>query len=101
MIDVGTADEQGYKIGDPVKIATVQPVSEFKIVGLAQYGDVSSLGSATFAVFTIPTAQSLLDRQGKFDAISVAAKDGVTPQQLAKEIQPVLPSDALVRTGAE
>ena len=30
--------------------------------------------SATFAVFTIPTAQELFDRQGKLDAISVAAK---------------------------
>jgi putative ABC transport system permease protein len=101
VIDVGTADEQGYKVGDPVKIATVQPVREFKVVGLAQYGDVSSLGSATFAVFTIPAAQSLLDREGEFDAISVAGKDGVTPQQLVNEIQPVLPNNALVRTGAQ
>jgi putative ABC transport system permease protein len=99
VIDVGTADEQGYKIGDPVKIATVQPVSEFKIVGLAQYGDVSSLGSATFAVFTIPAAQALLDREGQFDAISVAGKSGTTPQKLVSEIRPILPNNALVRTG--
>jgi putative ABC transport system permease protein len=101
VIDTATADEQGYKIGDTVRIATIQPVRPFKLVGLAQYGDVSSLGSATFAVFTIPTAQSLLDRIGKFDAISVAGKDGVTPQQLVNEIRPLLPSDALVRTGAQ
>jgi putative ABC transport system permease protein len=101
VIDVGTADEQGYKVGDTVKIATIEPVREFTIVGLAQYGDVSSLGSATFAVFTIPTAQSLLDRVGKFDAISVAGKDGVTPQQLVSEIQPILPDNALVRTGEQ
>ena len=47
----------------------------------------SSLGTATFTVFDLPTAQRLLDREGQFDAISVAAKDGVTPEQLQREIQ--------------
>jgi putative ABC transport system permease protein len=99
VIDANTADEQGYKIGDSIKIATLQPVREFKLVGLAQYGDVASLGSATFTVFTIPTAQSLLDRIGQFDEISVAARAGVTQEQLVNEIRPVLPATAQVRTG--
>jgi putative ABC transport system permease protein len=99
VIDAGTADEQGYKIGDTVQIATLQPVREFKLVGLAQYGDVASLGSATFAVFSMPTAQSLLDRIGQFDAISVAAKEGTTPQQLVNQITPILPATAQVRSG--
>ena len=101
VLDAGTADEQGYRIGDTVPIATVQPVRDFEITGLAQYGDVASLGSATFAVFTIPTAQALLDREGQFDAISVAAKDGVTPAQLVAEIQPILPDNAIARTGQQ
>ena len=99
VIDTGTADEQGYKIGDTVKIATLQPVKSFHLVGLAQYGDVSSLGSATFAVFTIPTAQALLDRVGKFDTIAVAAKEGVSQQAIAEEIKPLLPPTAQVRTA--
>jgi putative ABC transport system permease protein len=100
VIDANTADEQGYKIGDTVKIATLQPVKSFKLVGLAQYGDVASLGSATFTVFTIPAAQQLLDREGQYDDISVAAKEGVTQQQLVQEIRPILPATAQVRTGA-
>ncbi|MEO8290865.1 MAG: ABC transporter permease, partial [Gaiellaceae bacterium] len=99
VIDAGTADEQGYKIGDTIKIATLQPVREFKLVGLAQYGDVASLGSATFTVFSMPTAQSLLDRIGQFDAISVAAKDGTTTQELISQIRPILPPTAQVRSG--
>jgi putative ABC transport system permease protein len=101
VIDEATADEQGYKIGDSVKIATIQPVRSFKLVGLAQYGDVSSLGSATFVVFTIPTAQSLLDRIDAYDSIQVAARDGVSPEQLVREIRPILPASAQVRTGAQ
>jgi putative ABC transport system permease protein len=99
VIDTGTADEQGYKIGDTVKIATLQPVKSFHVVGLAQYGDVSSIGSATFAVFTIPTAQALLDRVGKFDVIAVDAKEGVSQQAIADEIKPLLPPTAQVRTA--
>jgi putative ABC transport system permease protein len=101
VIDTATADEQGYKIGDTVRIGTLQPVQPFKLVGLAQYGDVASLGSATFAVFTIPTAQSLFDRIDSYDSIQVAAKDGVTPQALANEIRPIVPASAQVRTGAQ
>jgi putative ABC transport system permease protein len=101
VIDVATAEEQGYKVGDTIKIATLQPVQSFKLVGLAQWGQVESLGSATFADFTVPAAQELLDREGQFDAIQVAAKDGVTPQQLAREIEPILPSDAVARTGQQ
>jgi putative ABC transport system permease protein len=102
VIDAGTADNEGYKVGDTVKIATLKPVQPFKLTGIAQYGSVKSLGTATFAVFTIPTAQALLDRKDQYDLISVAAKNGTTPNQLASEIQKVVPAkDAQVRTGVE
>ena len=101
VIDTGTADDQGYGVGDSVQIGTLKPVQSFRVTGVAQYGSVSSLGSVTFAVFTIPAAQELLDRQGQFDAISVAAKDGVTPAQLVEEIKPILPATAQVQTGVE
>jgi len=101
VIDAGTADKQGYAVGDSVRIGTLKPVQSFRVSGVAQYGSVSSLGTATFAVFTIPTAQTLLERKGKFDAISISAKEGVTPEQLVEQIKPVLPPTAQVRTGVE
>ena len=99
VIDATTADEQGYKVGDSIKIATLKPVRSFDLVGLAQYGDVASIGSATFTVFSIPTAQVLLDRVGTYDTISVDGKEGVTQQALADEIKPILPPTAQVRTA--
>jgi putative ABC transport system permease protein len=101
VIDAGTADEQGYDVGDSVRIGTLKPARSFRVVGIAQYGSVSSLGTATFAVFTIPTAQELLEREGEYDAISVAAKDGVSPEELVADIKPILPPSAQVRTGLE
>src|SRR6185312_12345349 len=51
--------------------------------------------------FDVPTAQALLGKRGVFDAISVAAKNGVSPAQLKRQIQPVLPPTAEVKTAAE
>jgi putative ABC transport system permease protein len=100
VIDAGTADREGYEVGDKIDIATIQPKQEFEITGIAKFGDVDSLGTATFAIFDLPTAQKLLDREGQVDSISVAGVEGTTPEQLINEIQPILPADAQVRSGA-
>jgi putative ABC transport system permease protein len=101
VIDAGVADREDFAVGQTIQISTLKPKQDFEVVGIAQYGDVKSLGTATFAIFDIATAQTLFEREGKFDAISVAGKDGVTPEQLIDEIQPLLPADAQVRTGLE
>ncbi|MBA2615219.1 MAG: ABC transporter permease [Actinobacteria bacterium] len=102
VIDSGTADREGYAIGDKVQISTLEPAEEFEIVGLAQYGNTDSLGNATFAAFTISEAQRLLHRDGQLDAVSVAARDGVTPTALVKDLRSELPGDVVnVRTGLE
>jgi putative ABC transport system permease protein len=101
VIDEGTAETQNYGVGETVRIATLKPVRPFKVVGIARYSNVESLGTATFAVFTIPAAQELLDRPNQFDMIQVAAKEGVEPTELVEEIKPVLPPTAEVRSGVE
>jgi putative ABC transport system permease protein len=96
VVDAGAADEQGYEVGDRVEISTLQPKRSFELVGVAQYGDLDSLGAISFVVFTIPTAQQLLGREGKFDAISVAAEEGISEDEIVAAIEPVLPGDAEV-----
>jgi len=100
VLDAGIVDKEGFAVGDTVHISTLQPQQPFELVGVAKYGNVKSLGTATFVIFDVETAQRLLDREGQFDAISVAGRDGTTPEQLVAEIQPLLPSDAQVTTGA-
>jgi putative ABC transport system permease protein len=101
VIDEATADEYDYGVGETVRIATLKPVRPFEVVGLARYSNVESLGTATFAVFTIPAAQELLQRPNQFDMIQVAAKEGVEPAELVNDIRPVLPATAQVRSGVE
>jgi putative ABC transport system permease protein len=101
VIDASTADKQDYAVGDTIEIATLKPRRPFELVGVARYGSVDTLGATTFAVFDVATAQELLEREGEFDAISVAGREGVTPERLISEIQPILPAGAKVRTGVE
>jgi putative ABC transport system permease protein len=101
VIDASTADKQDFAVGDTVEIATLKPRRPFELVGVARYGSVDTLGATTLAVFDVATAQELLEREGEFDAISVAGREGVTPQRLISEILPILPAGTKVRTGVE
>src|SRR5919109_4887482 len=67
VIDAGTAKDEAYDVGERVPIATLAPVREFEVVGIAQYPGVESIGGATFAVFDVPTAQKLLDQVGELN----------------------------------
>ncbi|HET8952404.1 MAG TPA: FtsX-like permease family protein, partial [Solirubrobacteraceae bacterium] len=88
-------------IGERIGVAALGPARRFEIVGIARYGDLSSLGSATFAIFDVPTAQALLDKEGELDAIQVAAEQGVPPEELVTAIRSELGSSATVRSGTE
>jgi putative ABC transport system permease protein len=101
VIDAGTAEREGFKVGDPIKIAADGPVQEFEVTGIAQYGGVDSIGNATFAIFDVPTAQRLLNKEGKFDEIFVAARPGVSPESLVRDLRDVLPQSVEVQTGQQ
>ena len=100
-IDEGVADDEGLQLGDRIGIAALGPAQDFRIVGIAKYGELSSIGGATFAIFDLPTAQKLLDKEGELDAVQAAAADGTTPEQLTQRIRSELGGDYTVRTGVE
>jgi putative ABC transport system permease protein len=100
-VDEGVANDEDLKLGDLIGVAAIGPAQRFQIVGIAKYGDLSTLGGATFAIMDIPTAQALLDKRGQLDSIQAAAEDGVTPEQLTQRIRAELGSGVTVRTGVE
>ena len=101
VIDNGVAKNDDYKVGDRISVSAEGPTRQFRISGVAKFGSVDSIGGATFAVFDVPTAQDVLGKNGELDQIFMAAKQGVSDGALAKEAEPLLPSSAEVRTGAE
>jgi putative ABC transport system permease protein len=100
VIDSNTAKKHHFGVGDSIGAAAKGPKEQFRIVGIAKFGDVDSLGGATIAVFSIPTAQRLLRLDG-FTAISVAAKPGVSTPRLVHALEAAVPGNVQVRTAAE
>jgi putative ABC transport system permease protein len=100
-IDEGVADDESLAVGDRIGVAALGPARDYEIVGIAKYGDVSSLGGATFAIFDIPTAQTLVDKKGRLDSVQAAAQDGVEPQELVIRIREELGTSVTVRSGTE
>ena len=100
VIDSNTAKTHHFGVGDSIGAAAKGPKEQFRVVGIAKYGDVDSLGGATIAVFTIPTAQHLLKLDG-FTAISVAAEHGVSTSRLVRALEETVPGNVQVKTAAE
>jgi putative ABC transport system permease protein len=99
-IDAATASKDHFAVGQRIGVIARGPEQQFTIAGTVRFGGVSSLGGATMAVFTTPTAQQLFNKVGRYDTIQLAAGHGVTPRQLVRQIAPLLPKSAQVRTGA-
>jgi putative ABC transport system permease protein len=98
-IDAGTAGKDKFTVGERIGVVARGPVQYFTIAGTVRFGGISSLGGATIAVFATPTAQAIFDKQDRFDTIQIASRPGTGAQQLIREIRPLLPPSARVRTG--
>jgi putative ABC transport system permease protein len=101
VIDASTADKEGFSIGDRVGIQGEGPVQELDISGIVKFGSVSTIGGATLAGFDLPTAQRIFAKEGKLDEIAVAARSGVSDEQLVQQLQQILPANTEVQTAAE
>jgi putative ABC transport system permease protein len=100
-VDEGTAEDEDIGVGDRIGVAALGPAREFEVVGIARYGSVSSLGSATFAIFDLQTGQALLQKEGELDTVQAAAAPGVTPEELVQRLRLELGSSVAVNTGTE
>jgi putative ABC transport system permease protein len=100
-IDAGTAAKQHYKVGDAIVVAPLGKKHTYKISATLSYGTVDSLGFASIAAWDVKTAQSLLNREGLYDSIAVAAKKGTSPTALVRSIKPLLPANLEVKDAAQ
>jgi len=96
------ADDAGLELGDPIKLISQGNLETFRLVGFTQLGSGSaSFGGASIAQVTLPVAQRLTHKQGRFDQISVAAADGVSAKALKRRIAERMPAGVKVETGEE
>ena len=91
VIDAGTAGKQHLGVGDRVNIAAAGPVRPFRITGVATFGSVKSLGTASLALFDLRASQDLFKKSGHVDAILVTADKGVSDAQVRHNLAAALP----------
>ena len=92
VIAASIAEDEGFAIGERVTIAARGPKQQFRVVGTATFGEVESIGVATFAIFDLPRAQELFRKEGRFDSILVAAKPGTGGTELRDGLRAELPT---------
>jgi putative ABC transport system permease protein len=100
VIDKSTAGKEHFNVGDVVGVQANGPVQRLRVSGIVKFGSVATIGGATLAGFDLATAQRLLGKPGRLDEIAVAAKSGVSDQELLRQIRAILPAGTQVRTGS-
>jgi putative ABC transport system permease protein len=100
-LDAGTAADEDFKVGDTVAVSTLGAKRRYKVTGIATFGAVNSLGNATMAIWDLPTTQTLLDKKGRFDGISIAAKAGTSPDDLIRAVRPLVPASLEVKNAEQ
>ncbi|MEY3574884.1 MAG: hypothetical protein RLZZ88_27 [Actinomycetota bacterium] len=103
MLDRATADNGEFVVGDTVRVIAAKGARQFTLVGIASYGDISSPGGATFALFDQPTASEFLLEPGFVDAFLITGDGSVSDEVLADRIDAALADDLKLETltGAE
>jgi putative ABC transport system permease protein len=99
-LDKAAADAAGLALGERLKIVGQGSVRSLRLVGFTELGS-ASFGGASIAQVTLPEAQRLTHKRGRFDQISVAAAHGVSAQALKRRIERALPPSARVETAKE
>jgi putative ABC transport system permease protein len=97
VIDAGTAANERFKAGDSVVISTLGKKHTYTVSGTVSFGTVDSLGLASIAAWDVKTAQTLLNREGKFDSLSIGAEKGSSPAQVVAAVKPLLASNLEVK----
>ena len=100
VIDKKSADDAGYRVGDTATVIVQTGPQQFRVSGIVKFGTADSPGGATFALFTLPTAQRIIGEPGKFDSIAVTAAGGVSQTELTTRLAAVLPNGVEAITGA-
>ena len=99
VIDVSSFEKGDFTLGDSTTILTQSGPQPVTIVGTVSFAGADSPGGASATLFTPAAAQRAMTGVGKVDAIRIAARDGVSQEELAAQVATVLPDDVEVLTG--
>ena len=100
-IDARSFDDGHFALGDSILLVTPQGPRHFILVGVAGFGRASNIAGATISIFDMRTAQTLMNREGLFDSINIAAEPGVSAATLQDRVAAVLEPQYEAVTGTD
>ncbi|MFJ3722607.1 ABC transporter permease [Streptomyces sp. NPDC090045] len=92
MVDADTAKKHGLGLGDELRTITVTGDIRAKISGIATF-TVTNPGAAVVYFDTATSQQGLLGSAGSFTHVNVTAKDGLSDEQLKRNIATAVGAD--------
>ncbi|GAB3173947.1 ABC transporter permease [Streptomyces incanus] len=100
LVDSDTADKHGLKLGDEISVISVVGTHTAKISGIADF-TVTNPGAAIFFLDTKTAQQALIGESDVFTNVNATAADGVSDEQLKKNVVAALGGDYKVLTAKE
>ncbi len=100
-MDVETARENGFQVGDTVDVLSAGPKERFTIAGFFAFGDSGEVGPLSIAAFDLPTAQRIMAGPGLLDAVYVTGEPGVSTAELRREVAGALGGTFEVSTSGQ
>ena len=100
-IDLDSAENEDFELGDSVTITGAAGASDYSIVGITQFGSGDTSLGASLAQFTLGEAQRLTGKEDRFDEIDIAAAESTSPEALAARVKRALGPQFDVMTGAQ
>ncbi len=95
-LDEGTAERDGFVVGETYDIVGADGREPFVLVGLNRFGEENALAGAVLTSFTLDEVQRLDGSEGLVQYIDIAADEGVSASVLIDRLQQVLPADVEV-----
>lgn len=90
-IDLGTATDYGFAVGDRTRMIVTGGQVDVEVVGIFRWGETNSLLGARLTGMEPAWADEVLAAGGQVDTVDVIAEDGEDPVALAERISTVLP----------
>jgi putative ABC transport system permease protein len=100
-LDVTTAHKAGFRVGDRITLLLASGRQEPVVTGTFGLGTNDSFGGASIVAFEQRTAERVLGRPGEYDAVRVAAADGISVTDLHRRLASALPGTVEVATGPQ
>ncbi|MFF4449871.1 ABC transporter permease [Streptomyces sp. NPDC001502] len=92
MVDADTVEKHHLKLGDELRTITVTGDIRARITGIATF-TVTNPGAAVVYFDTATAQQALLGSPGSFTHVNVTAKDGVSDEQLKRNVAAAVGAD--------